>query len=56
MDEIATIAATTRDIMISPLDDLMDRCEQMMQHYWVANPDLWHIVQQRKQKTTTTPL
>jgi hypothetical protein len=35
---------------LSPIDDLMDRCERMMSQHWAENPDLYQIIQAKKQR------
>ena len=51
MDATTTnTAATASQIYSSPIDDMMTRCEQMIQQYWDKYPDLYRIVQQQKHK------
>lgn len=35
---------------LSYFDDAISQCEQRIQQYWVDNPELYHLVQERKQQ------
>ena len=45
----ASTTVVTSKSHSSPLFDLMDRYEQMIQHYWQENPDLYHLIKLRHQ-------
>lgn len=54
-------AVTSHDAIVtnlpcsSYLNGLADKCEQIIQCYWDENPDLYRLVQLKKQKSQATP-
>ena len=53
MDTIAHPVKATDGPHLFDSDDLMIKLDQMMQQYWDDNPDLYRIIQQKKQEAAT---
>src|SRR6056297_3102881 len=48
----ATLPLATQDQPASWTDEMIKQCEKMMRQYWADNPDLYHLVQLKNQKST----
>ena len=54
MDTLANPVNATDGTHPFDFNDLFSKCDLMMKQYWDDNPDLYQIIQQKKQETEST--
>ena len=50
MADMSTTTNRTESSYPSFWDEAVEKCQQMMQRYWEEHPDIYRIVQQKKEQ------